>query len=53
MTKVGFSRRLGISVSNLHKMIAKSSYPTAGLAQRIVKLTNGEMTFEDLFQERN
>lgn len=52
MTKVGFSKRLGISISNLHKIVAKSSYPTAALAQRIVKLTNGEVTFEDLFKEK-
>lgn len=52
MTKSGFAKRLGITPSNLHKIIAGSSYPTAKLAQRIVKLTNGEVTFEDLFKER-
>lgn len=52
MTKRGFARRLGVTESNLHKILSGKSYPTAKTAQKIVKLTNGEVTFEDLFKEK-
>ena len=52
LTKSGFAKKLGVTSSTIHNFIAGRSYPTAKLAQRIVKLTNGEVTFEDLFKER-
>ena len=52
MTKAGFARRLGITASNLHKIIAGINSPRTTTAQKIVELTNGEVTFEDLFKKK-
>ena len=52
MTKRSFCKRLGVTESNLHKILSGKSYPTAKTAQKIVALTNGEVTFEDLFRKK-
>jgi len=48
-----FAEKLGVTEATLHRIIAGTSFPSGKTAQRIVKLTNGEVTFEDLFKERN
>lgn len=52
MTKRGFAKRLGITESALHKIIAGTNSPRRATAQKIVELTNGEVTFEDLFKRK-
>jgi len=52
MIKARFAKKLGITSATLHRMIAGKTYPSAKTAQRIVELTNGEVTFEDLFKKK-
>jgi len=52
-TKSAFARKLDVTYETILKIVNGDAYPSAKLAQRIVKLTNGEVTFEDLFKERN
>lgn len=52
LTKRGFAKKLGVTDSTIHNFIAGRSHPTAKLAQKIVELTNGEVTFEDLFKKK-
>jgi len=52
ITKRGFARRLIITESALHKIIAGINSPRTTTAQKIVELTNGEVTFEDLFKKK-
>ena len=52
ITKAKFARKIGINYTALHRILSKECYPSVSTAQRIVKLTNGEVTFEDLFKER-
>ena len=52
ITKRGFARRLRITESALHKIIAGINSPRTTTAQNIVELTNGEVTFEDLFKKK-
>lgn len=50
----GISYRMAmeqLDATNLHHVCARSQRPGAGLAQRIVKWTKGEVTFEDLYGE--
>jgi DNA-binding XRE family transcriptional regulator len=47
-----FAEKLGVTEATLHRIIAGTSLPSGKTAQRIVKLTNGEVTFEDLFKEK-
>lgn len=53
ITKTGFARRIGVTYITMNNITSRKAYPSAKVAQRIVKLTNGEVTFEDLFKERN
>lgn len=50
----GISYRMAmeqLDATNLHHVCARSQRPGAGLAQRIVKWTEGAVTFEDLYGE--
>lgn len=47
-----FAKEVGISQNALSLILKKKTIPSGKTAQRIVKLTNGEVTFEDLFKER-
>lgn len=47
-----FAEKVGISPQSLSELVNKKKAPRQKTAQKIVKLTNGEVTFEDLFKER-
>ena len=51
--KKGFAKKVDVSEATIHNIISGRKKPSYKTAQRIVKLTNGEVTFEDLFKERN
>lgn len=50
--KAGFAKKIGLNVSTLHNILQGRAYPSAKTAQKIVELTNGEVTFEDLFKKK-
>ena len=50
--KVWFAESIGISLTSLGRIMKGTHYPSAKTAQKIVELTNGEVTFEDLFKKR-
>ncbi len=52
ITKRGFAKKLGVTESTLYNIISGRAYPAAKVAQKIVELTNGEVTFEELFKKR-
>lgn len=52
IVKRKFAQNAGVGEVTLYRILAKQIYPSAKTAQKIVKLTNGEVTFEDLFKER-
>ncbi|QVL54914.1 MAG: helix-turn-helix transcriptional regulator [Simkaniaceae bacterium] len=48
--KVWFAGLLGISLTSLGRIMKGTHYPSAKTAQKIVELTNGKVTFNDLFR---
>lgn len=50
--KKWFADELGLSLTSLGRILKGSHYPSAKTAQKIVELTNGEVTFEDLFKKK-
>lgn len=52
ITKTGFARRMGVTYDTVINIINGKAYPSAKTAQKIVELTNGEVTFEDLFKKK-
>ncbi|MCB9093038.1 MAG: helix-turn-helix transcriptional regulator [Halobacteriovoraceae bacterium] len=52
VTKTGFAKRLGVTYDSVLNIINGKAYPSAKTAQKIVELTNGEVTFEDLFKRK-
>lgn len=47
-----FAKQLGITPQALSKIVSGKGAPRKKTAQKIVELTNGEVTFEDLFKEK-
>jgi len=48
-----FAEKVGISPQSLSDLVNKKTAPRQKTAQKIVKLTNGEVTFEDLFKKKD
>ncbi|CCB87751.1 helix-turn-helix domain-containing protein [Simkania negevensis] len=47
-----FAEKVGISPQSLSDLVNKKTAPRQKTAQKIVELTKGEVTFEDLFKEK-
>ena len=45
ISKRGFAKKLGVTESTLYNIISGRAYPAEKVAQKIVELTNGEVTF--------
>ncbi|MEM8727538.1 MAG: helix-turn-helix transcriptional regulator [Chlamydiota bacterium] len=52
ITKRGFAKDLGITESHFHKILNRTSLPSGKTAQKIVELTDGNVSFEDLFKKK-
>jgi DNA-binding XRE family transcriptional regulator len=50
--KKGFASELGVTEATLHNILSNRKKPSPKTAQKIVELTNGEVTFEDLFKKK-
>ena len=51
--KKGFAKKVGITESTLHRILSKKTHPSTKTAQKIVEVTHGEVTFEDLFKKKD
>jgi len=47
-----FAKQLGVTPQALSRIMSGRGAPRQKTAQKIVELTNGEVTFEDLFKKK-
>ena len=47
-----FAQKVGITEATLHRIMSGTALPSGKTAQKIVELTNGQVTFEDLFKKK-
>lgn len=52
LTQMSLARKLGIHKSHIYVIVNERQRPSIDLAREIVKITNGEVTIEDLIKER-
>ena len=52
IVKSKFAKAVGINPTTLHHILSGKFLPSGKTAQKIVELTNGEVTFEDLFKKK-
>lgn len=48
ITQSAFARLLGIHINHMSRIVLQKINPSVSLANKIVELTDGEVTFEDL-----
>lgn len=48
ITQAAFAKQLGVHITHFSKIVLQKQNPSVSLAQKIVDITNGEVSYEDL-----